>query len=108
MPGQSGPKGPGYGATAPGGGGRKRENEHSLPGSGAGAGPIRKINFNNQLVMIKLGRLTPRMGGQGLRAGPSGLENEMPPLRPAGHGDTDTDRYDEQQGERESYEKALH
>src|SRR5581483_10315281 len=32
----------------------------------------------------------------------------MPPLRPPGHGDTDADRDDEQQNERESYEKALH
>src|SRR5579875_1551771 len=32
----------------------------------------------------------------------------MAPLRPAGHGNADTDRDDQQQHERESYEKPLH
>ena len=51
--------------------------------------------------------------GSGLEAGwekgpTRRLEDEMAPLRPPGHGNADTDRDDEQQDERETYEKALH
>jgi starch synthase len=37
-----------------------------------------------------------------------GRKEQMPPVRPAGDGNPDADRDDEQQGEGESYEKASH